>query len=150
MSTDFPAGTATPASILPHWEAVVIRWALAPDERSTLLVETLDGVELVESYRIAEVEHRMRLITDLAEAVDDKPRVRDWLSRRKAFTWQSHPAGCHGRIRGMYAQIHRLPRGVVVTTAGAARAPVDRAVSRGAPEHLTLGLRFAAPHGDCA
>ena len=75
-----------PASVLPRWDAVVIRWGLSPEERSGLLAGALAGpVDVVETYRATEAERRMRLIIELSglleQAFDDEDRVRRWLRR---------------------------------------------------------------------
>ncbi|MDQ2804362.1 MAG: MbcA/ParS/Xre antitoxin family protein [Pseudomonadota bacterium] len=81
MSQDLP-----PAAVLPRWDAVVISWELSPEERTVLLAATTEGpVNLVETYRPAEAERRMRLVIELSGlldlAFDDQERVRRWLRR---------------------------------------------------------------------
>lgn len=75
-----------PASVLPRWDAVVIRWALTPEERTSLLAGALEGpVDLVETYRADEADRRMRLVIELAFALEhvfsSEGRTRRWLRR---------------------------------------------------------------------
>lgn len=84
MSGDLPKGALPAASLLPRWDAVVIRWGLGPDERTGLLAGGLGGaVDDVATYRADEAECRIRLIIQLAvsldEAFGDEGRVRRWL-----------------------------------------------------------------------
>lgn len=75
----FPAG-----SLLPRWDAVIIRWELTPDERTGLLACGLEGaVDDVAIYRADEAERRIRLILQLAASLDqafgDEAKIRCWL-----------------------------------------------------------------------
>ena len=83
MSAEAPPGMP-PASLLPRWDSVVIRWALNPDERTALLAVALDGpVDDVATYRIDEAGARIRLAIQLAARLDrafgDEERIKRWL-----------------------------------------------------------------------
>ena len=89
MSAAAPPGAMPPASVLPRWDAVVIRWALDPEERTALLAAALDGpVDEVATYRAEEADTRIRLIVQFADALDrafgDEERIRRWLRAHNA------------------------------------------------------------------
>jgi hypothetical protein len=72
--------------VLARWDALVIRWDLLGDERSSLLGQTLNGPILdATSYRLVESERRMRMILELEEALSniftDEQALRAWLRR---------------------------------------------------------------------
>ena len=77
-------GFPTLAEVLVAWDAVVIHWDLKGDEQSLLLGTGLRGpVDDAEAYRVSGVEHRMRLLVELAPIVANilrtQDRVRAWL-----------------------------------------------------------------------
>ena len=72
------------AEVLVSWDAVVIHWGLQGDEQSLLLGTGLRGpVDDADAYSVSRVEHRMRLLIELAPIVaivlGTQVRVRAWL-----------------------------------------------------------------------
>ena len=71
-------------AVLARWDALVLRWALAPEERAALIGGFRDGpVDEVETYQLLCGEQRMRLSVELEpvlmRVLGDVDRVRLWL-----------------------------------------------------------------------
>lgn len=71
-------------AVLARWDALVIRWSLDSEERSTLIGGFRGGpVDRVETYEVLCGEQRMRLLVELepilAGIYGDELRVRSWL-----------------------------------------------------------------------
>jgi hypothetical protein len=79
-----PAATLPLKAVLARWDALVLRWALTPGERSKLIGGFGDGpVDRVETYQLLCGEQRMRLAVELepvlTRVLGEPDRIRLWL-----------------------------------------------------------------------
>lgn len=85
-------------AVLARWDAIVIRWALDPEERSMLIGGFRPGpVDSVESYELLCGEQRMRLIVELepvlVRVIGDEQLIRHWLRAANANLGGRTPIG---------------------------------------------------------
>lgn len=86
MSAEASWATAPLKGVIARWDAMVVRWGLAGDERSALLGSGVGPVADVSSYGLSTAERRMRLLVTLEPIVasvhgHDEERTRAWLRR---------------------------------------------------------------------